>query len=160
MNMDVVDALTAVLPFIGDQTIPVFQPEAVCNTRQFRQTSTEKVRIIQCDLSHVGIVSLWQEQIVDLRLRVDILNNQHIVVFVDLRRGNLSLDNFTEQTVHKSYLLESVIVFLRGKTADLPRLVRIYANVILRVTAIILSFFFLCEDFLFDANIFGEIFVD
>lgn len=99
--MHMTHTLTAVLTDVGDDAVAVGQPLRCGNLRNGGKDSGDSCAVVGRDLVSRGDVRFGNDQHMHRRLRVDIAEGVNKLVLVDLARGNLTGDNFAEQTVHK-----------------------------------------------------------
>jgi len=98
--MDVEHALTGTTIRVEQGPIAVFGKSAFFRKRcgaadQF----TDNLFVLNTDVVQRRDVSLWHDQHVRGCLRIDVVECEHAIVFVDDGRRNLPFDDFAEQAI-------------------------------------------------------------
>jgi hypothetical protein len=98
--MDVRHGLSRFFPEIDHQAVPFFRTVFLSNNFTYgRKELPEEAVVRRADFMDAGKVFARQRKQVEGRLRVDIFDYDHIVVFVNAMRRDLITDDFAENTV-------------------------------------------------------------
>ncbi len=83
MYMQMSDRLATVLTLVGYKTETVLKPQCVGERREFFEAFGECLRLIVRHLDYVCVMLFGDEQKMYRGLRIQVLYDDHIVVFVD-----------------------------------------------------------------------------
>ena len=93
------DRLATVLTFVGYKTETVLKSQLVGERREFFEAFGEGLRLRVRHLDYVCVMFFWDKQKMYGGLRIQVLYDYHIVVFVDFRRRNIAFYDFAENAV-------------------------------------------------------------
>lgn len=96
MNMQMPYGLTAVCALVGDETESVLKSELICQGRKFLNAFCESLRLCVGHLDDVGIMLFGNEQKMNGGLRIQVLDDNHIVVFIKFCGRNLTVCYLTK----------------------------------------------------------------
>ncbi len=100
VEMQVHDALTAVLTAVVDNAVAVLKSAQLCDLGNLLEDACNAGAVLLGDGVGTADMSLWDDEHVHGCFGCDILEGVDVIVLKDLVRGNLPCDYFTKQTIH------------------------------------------------------------
>ena len=98
--MEVVDGLAALVAHVEDQAIaPVADAGLPGNRCRCLKETAEEGAVLCRQLAGRGNVLLGDQEDVGRRARIDVVDGEEMVIFVDLRDGDLARGHATEEAV-------------------------------------------------------------
>lgn len=96
MYMQMLNRLTTVCAFVGYKTETVGKTELIGERRELFDAFCKSLRLSIGHLDDVGIMLFGDEQKVDWGLRIQVLDDHHIVVFIEFCGRNFSVCYFAK----------------------------------------------------------------
>ena len=100
MEVKMLNRLTSILAYIGDNSISRLQLEDRCNFRNSLEYFSCIYAVFLANFISRADVSLWHNDTMYGSLRGDVHKCVAVFVLIYLGRGNISLDYTTKQTIH------------------------------------------------------------
>ncbi len=90
------DRLAGVITAVGNDTVAIFDAGFLCDHRDLFKDLCDNGAVTFVDRIHAADMLLGDDENVNGGLRIDILECEHIVVFINLGRRDISRNDFTE----------------------------------------------------------------
>ena len=99
MHVQVRNDFPPMLPFIHDKPIPMHQPLFTCDAVCDADHVTQNCSVMLRDISHTLVVRNRYDEQVHRCVRIDIANNDHLIVPIDEVPRYLASDNLAKYVV-------------------------------------------------------------